>query len=124
MRLFRGASAGERRRRVYGLSWTTEVAEAEFFARERQVWDGGSVVLETLAPPEAIICAVDYPEPVTVAELKRDFPTIPKTDLEGIVERSGQHHHEREYVIDRRYLSAVSVARRYAQTRSHVARVD
>lgn len=46
VRLFRGASAGERRSRSYGLSWTANIAVAESFARERQQWHGGSVVLE------------------------------------------------------------------------------
>lgn len=51
VRLFRGAWIGERRRRIYGLSWTAEVSEAERFARDRQGWEGGSVVLETLTLP-------------------------------------------------------------------------
>ena len=69
VRLFRGAWADERRHRTYGVSWTANIAVAEDFAHQRQVWDGGSVVLETLASPEAIICAVEYPEPFTQDEI-------------------------------------------------------
>lgn len=58
VRLFRGACLNEHRRRAYSLSWTAEIDEAEFFAKERQEWSGGSVVLETLAPPAAIICQI------------------------------------------------------------------
>jgi hypothetical protein len=65
VRLFRGAGAAERRRRIYGVSWSADVAVAERFALERQVMDGGSVLLETLAPSMGIICAVDYPKPMT-----------------------------------------------------------
>jgi len=108
VRMFRGASAGERRQRIYGLSWTANVAVAEKFARERQVWRGGSVLLETLAPPEAIICAVDYPEPFTQDEIERlrsEYPNIQITDF----------YEEREYVVDRRHLNDITVVRRYAQ---------
>jgi hypothetical protein len=115
VRLFRGAAAGERRRRIYGLSWTPDMAIAERFARERQQWDGGSVVLETLAPPAAIICSVDYPEPFTVEELKREFPGLAQQTIEKLAD-SQSFHEEREYVIDRRHLGAVTVASRYAQT--------
>jgi hypothetical protein len=73
VQLFRGASAQERRRGTYGLSWTPDIGIAEDFARRRQQWQGGSVVLKTLAPPAAIICAIDYPEPFTVEELKQQF---------------------------------------------------
>jgi hypothetical protein len=54
--LYRGASAGERRRRIYGFSWTTRFDIArEHFAVQRQTWDGGSIVLETVAPSDAIL---------------------------------------------------------------------
>ena len=108
LRLYRGAVASERRHRTYGVAWTTDIAVAENFARQRQEWDGGSVVLETLAPSEAIICAIDYPEPFTqeeIARLKRECPTAQITEF----------HEEREYVVDRRHLNAVTVVRRYAQ---------
>ena len=113
MLLFRGASAGERRRRIYGLSWTADVAEAEWFARERQKWSGGSVVLETLAPPEAVICAVNYPAPITIDELKRLFPGSSELNLEGMHKLGSDYNHEREYVVDRCHLNAVTVVRRY-----------
>jgi len=113
VRLFRGASAGERRRRIYGLSWTPDIAIAERFAHARQQWDGGSVVLETLAPPAAIICSVDYPEPFTVEELKSKFPELPQQRIEELADQG--FHEEREYVVDRRHLGTVTVARRYPQ---------
>jgi hypothetical protein len=64
LRLFRGASAGERRRAVYGVSWTSNLSAAEDFAESYRVFPGGSVVLETVAQSEAIISAVEYPSPV------------------------------------------------------------
>ena len=108
IRLFRGSSANERRRRIYGLSWTPEIAVAERFARERQVFDGGSVVLETLAPPDAIICAVEYPRPFTQEEIEKL----------GVDVQITEYHEEREYVVDRRRLNGVTVVRRYAQSAS------
>lgn len=58
IRLYRGEGAQNRRFRTYGLSWTTDRVVAESFAKgmcRRGV--GGSVLLETLAPVDAIICA-------------------------------------------------------------------
>jgi hypothetical protein len=68
LRLFRGASAGERRRAVYSVSWTSNLSAAEDFAESYRVFPGGSVVLETVAQSEAIILAVEYPSPMTEAE--------------------------------------------------------
>lgn len=89
VRLFRGDSMLNRRRRTYGLSWSSSREVADCFARsEYQLFEGGSVVLETWAAPEAIICA-------------------PARILENSVEE--------EYIVDRRRLSAVSVIARYPQ---------
>jgi hypothetical protein len=90
------------------MSWSADVSIAEWFARERQVHDGGSVLLETLAPPAAIICVVDYPKPFTkqeIARIKREHPHAEMIEF----------HEEREYVVDRRYLKGVAVVRRYPQ---------
>lgn len=113
IRLFRGAGAAERRRRIFGLSWSANVETAERFARERRVMDGGSVLLETLATPEAIICEINYPRPLTQNEIKE----CRRVCLEVVID---EFHEEREYVVDRRYLKAVSVMRRYEQSQ-HVA---
>ena len=110
VRLFRGAGAAERRRRAYGLSWSTQIAAAERFAEERRVMDGGSVLLETLAPPEAIISAIVYPEPFTeaeIAELQARYPGV-------VIEEASGYGAEGEYVLDRRLLGAVQVIRRLA----------
>lgn len=53
LRLFRGATPMERRRRLYGFSWTTDRIEARRFAQKTPL-DGG-VVLETFAKPDAIL---------------------------------------------------------------------
>jgi hypothetical protein len=66
--LYRGASGLERRRRRYGISWTSNLSAAEEFAEGYRVWPGGSVVLETIATPAAIISAIEYPPPMTEAE--------------------------------------------------------
>jgi hypothetical protein len=55
VRLFRGASACEYKRRAYGFSWSTERAVAEKFAQDYRLRDGGSVLLETIAPPKAVL---------------------------------------------------------------------
>jgi hypothetical protein len=106
--LFRGAWAAERRHRIYGMSWSADLTVADRFARERQVWDGGSVLLETVAPAKAIISAVDYPEPFTQEEIERIKREHPDAEI-------SEFHDEREYVVDRRHLKAVRVLRRYSQ---------
>lgn len=104
-RLFRGALADERRRRLYGLSWTTSIDIAERFAeRTPDLYE--RIVIETHAPAEAIIAKVDYPEPLTPAEVQkinRDHP--------GVI--INQYHKESEYLLDRRRLMSVKVVRRY-----------
>jgi hypothetical protein len=58
MTLFRGDSGYNRRRRTYGLSWSSDRVVAESFATGLyQTFDAGSVLLEVNAPTEAIICA-------------------------------------------------------------------
>lgn len=54
LRLYRGAMASERQRRLYGFSWTTDRATAETFAEDWRARKQDAVVLETLAPAEAI----------------------------------------------------------------------
>jgi hypothetical protein len=107
LRLFRGASALERRRAAYGISWTSNLSMAEQFAEDYCAWPGGSVVLETLASPEAIICAVEYPPPMTEAE-KAELRLPPDTKIT-------EYHAESEYLIERRLLGSVQVLRRYQQ---------
>jgi len=54
--LYRGTHSGERRRRLYGFSWTTDIAIARMFAESRaglKQWP--PVVLRTEAPPEAVL---------------------------------------------------------------------
>jgi hypothetical protein len=89
MRLWRGESAWNRRRRTYGLSWSRHADVAHGFARGvTRTHQGGSVVLETCAPAEAIICAVP-----------------------SSVDRYG----EREVLVDRRRLGKIRVIARYEQ---------
>jgi hypothetical protein len=113
--LFRGAWAGERRRRSYGLCWTTDKAEAEWHAAHKQQWPRGCVVLETLAPAAAIICAVQYGEPLTLEKIARQFPGTPASAAQELIDNHQDFSHEREHIVDRRHLNAVSVARRNAQ---------
>jgi hypothetical protein len=56
-RLFRGDSLLNRRRRTSGLAWSTSRDTARKHAHENKhgMARGGSVLLETLAPAEAII---------------------------------------------------------------------
>ena len=88
-RLYRGESFRNRCRRTYGLSWSASRDVARQFAnRYYRSSDGGSVLLEGFASRSAIICA----------------PAL-------IDDRYG----EEEFIVDRRRLSAVRVAERFAQ---------
>ncbi|WP_149746736.1 hypothetical protein [Rhizobium sp. RU35A] len=54
--IFRGEGALNRKRRSYGASWSSDIEVADSFARD--YWrdhTGGSVLLRTVVPPEAII---------------------------------------------------------------------
>jgi hypothetical protein len=56
--LYRGAASSERRRRLYGFSWTTDMATARQFAehwRSNKLHDGGGVVLQAVVPAKAIL---------------------------------------------------------------------
>jgi len=57
--LYRGTIIGERRRRIYGFSWTTDIATAQSFAKHwsQSAPDDASrgLILKTLAPPEAVM---------------------------------------------------------------------
>lgn len=55
LRLYRGCGARERRSGAYGFSWSTDKSTARMFAEPRQQIPGGGVVLETVAPPEAVL---------------------------------------------------------------------
>ncbi|QAU44197.1 hypothetical protein [Bradyrhizobium guangzhouense] len=89
VRLFRGDSAFNRRRRTYGMSWTVDRIVAESFAEgNASMYDGGTVVLETLAPSTAIIC-------------------VPHDHIEHA------YAGEVEYLVDRRRLGDVNLVKRY-----------
>jgi hypothetical protein len=81
-----GSSWRERTRRTYGFSWTQRRNIAESFADHwRQDADGGGgVILETVAPPEAIL----------------------------LVRKDEDYYDEAEVVVDPFRLRAVSVAER------------
>jgi hypothetical protein len=83
--VFRGAGARERRRGIYGFSWSTDPAVARKFAEHRAQHPPGGVVLKTLAPPEAIFL---------------------------IRERDGDDYDESEVVLDPFSLTAVEVFER------------
>lgn len=89
LRLYRGEGALNRKRRTYGLSWTNTREVARRFAEigNYRCSVGGSVLLTTLAPRAAIICA----------------PAL-LTDS----------YSEDEYIVDRRFLSNVNVEERFA----------
>ena len=89
LRVYRGESFQNRCRRTYGLSWSRSEAVANEFATSFHApfFEGGTVLLEATAPPEAIVWVA--PE--------------------------GDEFREEEVVIDRRFLSGVRVLRRYTQ---------
>lgn len=88
--LFRGDSMWNRRRRTYGPCWSRSriVAEQHAAGPWRSHHSEGSVLLRTLAPANAIICAL--PDHVT--------------------------SDEEEYIVDRRFLNHVTVLKRYSQS--------
>src|SRR2546423_15080169 len=53
VKLYRGEAVN--RSRVHGFSWTSDPAIAEAYARNYKALEGGSVVLETIALPVAVI---------------------------------------------------------------------
>lgn len=88
--VYRGEGFRNRSRRTYGLAWTADADVARDFAKSSfyRMSTGGSVLLETLAPAEAIICA----------------PAL-------LDDRYG----EKEYIVDRRRLTFVNVIDRFPQ---------
>jgi hypothetical protein len=91
--LFRGESWSNHRRRTYGLSWTDDRVVAESFANnKRKFFYEGTTVLETLAPPEAIIC-------------------VPRLCIDDL-----PHDVEAEYLVDRRRLRSVKMIAKYPPT--------
>jgi hypothetical protein len=89
-RLYRGETAYNRKRRTYGLSWSSKLDVADHYGKSGVYRSsvGGSVVLEVQANPDAIICA----------PLHHD-----------------NRYGEDEYLVDRRKLAGVKVLRRYPQ---------
>jgi hypothetical protein len=56
--LFRGEGVGNHERRTYGMSWSAVRSLAEQYAANRaDRYQGSTVLVETLAPPEAILSA-------------------------------------------------------------------
>jgi len=90
VKLYRGETFWNRRRRTYGIAWTTSAEVARDFANERarRGCRGGSVLIETLASPAAVICAPAF--------------------VNG-------RYGEREYLVDRRRLRSVTVLERFEQ---------
>lgn len=110
IRLFRGATWYEHQSRNYGLSWSEDAVIAERFARDQI--EGGfgegleGVVLETLAPPRAIISKITYPAPLSEEgklELTAEYGHV----------SFREYHDEREYLVDQRALTDVHVAKRF-----------
>jgi hypothetical protein len=88
MYLYRGESFRNRSRRTYGLSWSANADVARAFAETDmyRMAGGGSVLLETLSPPDAIICA----------------PAL-----------LNDRYAENEFIVDRRRLLTVKVVDRF-----------
>jgi hypothetical protein len=53
--VYRGTSSHERRRRIYGFSWTVDVTVARGFAQHWGQAGSRGVLLETQAPPDALL---------------------------------------------------------------------
>jgi hypothetical protein len=96
MRLFRGADAPEaRRRKFFGVSWTSDIETARWFAKRYQDYSVGGVVFETMASREAII-------------------STPGLDGPYFEDENGERmYDESEYLVDGRRLSSVKIVHRY-----------
>jgi hypothetical protein len=87
--LYQGETLWNRRRRTYGQAWTTDVKVARNAALGPfRSFEGGSVLLKTIASRQAIISAPAHGE-----------------------DRYG----EQEYLVDRRRLERVEVVERFTQ---------
>ncbi len=77
VRLYRGDSFINRKRRTYGLAWSASRRVAEAFATGTwQAHEGGSVLLETDAPPEAIICKFNSSEREYLIDRRKLGPVL------------------------------------------------
>jgi hypothetical protein len=88
--LYRGENFTNRRRRTYGLSWSASADVARCHAKGCLCRSslGGSVLLETMASADAIICRVP---------------------------KSQDRYSEEEFVVDRRHLTSVKVIERFTE---------
>jgi hypothetical protein len=88
--LYRGDSVYNWKRRTYGLAWSGQSDVGREFAEQGpyRTFEGGSVVLRVVAPPQNIICTVTPP-----------------------YDRYG----EKEYLVDRCGLKGVTAVQRYPQ---------
>ena len=60
--LYRSEGFPNRRRRTYGLSWTSDIRVARAFAESRAAtYQGGAVLLRTFAPASAVISRPPWP---------------------------------------------------------------
>ena len=59
LRIYRGTSFNERRKHIYGFSWTAQADVARRFAERLREFEDGAVVLETVASTQAILQRID-----------------------------------------------------------------
>jgi hypothetical protein len=88
--LYRGTDGRERRRRISGVSWTTDVAIARMFAEHwaRPVLGIEGVILKTIAPPEAIL----------------------------LIQQPGDYYDESEVIVDPFRLGKITLVERLKQS--------
>jgi hypothetical protein len=103
--LYRGATLKGWRR---GVSWTADIEVARsFLPKELSTIPNAPtpVIVETFAPPEAIICRIEYPAPFTEEE-----------KAEMLKETPGCHfmefHDEQEYIVDAERLTGFEIVER------------
>jgi len=106
VRLYRGERFLNRCHRTYGMSWTSNREVARLFADGIfcRTSKGGSCLLETYAPHDAIICAPglinnDYGEPEFMVDRRR----LKQVDvLERFPEETFEEHRQRVPVVAKR----------------------
>jgi hypothetical protein len=89
IKVFRGERFSKSKKGRVGISWTTDKAVAEAFAMDsRRCGEGGSCVIQTTAPAEAII---------------------------GSTDAVGDFYNEKEILVDRRKLTRVRIVESFSQ---------
>jgi hypothetical protein len=98
--VYRGAGSGERRRRIYGFSWTTDAAVARRFAEH---WAKPLPAFGTSRPDQGVVLQTSVPrEAVLLIRKPGDY----------YIRKPGDYYDEGEVVVDPFRLGRIKVVER------------